>query len=173
MPVGDGSGKPAKPDNRPLAIFMMNAFAMCSVIVSIFFKQIQADNVSVVEFTFFRNAWNLGCCLIGCLICGVNPIREVIGFNPKFRWILFARAIVGQTCFCMFMICLALLPLSLEMIFFQTSPFWVSILGICINGERVMPLEWVAMFLSFGGVVVIATAKTPQDCVDGVCPETE
>ena len=49
-----------------------------------------------------------------------------------------------------------LAPLSLIMVFMQTSPFWVSILAYCLLSEPIYRLEIVAMLICFGAVVTIA-----------------
>jgi drug/metabolite transporter (DMT)-like permease len=150
----DDSGK--KPDNRVLAVIAMNGFAMCSVGMSIFFKGIQKEGVSVIEFTLFRNLNNLaGACLLSC-IYGINPCRD---FPKEYRYTMFARASLGQACFACFTFCLALLPLSLQMILFQTSPFWAGILGFFINSEPIMRFEYIAMVICFCGVLAITFSK--------------
>lgn len=53
----------------------------------------------------------------------------------------------------------SLLPLSLHMIIYQTSPFWTSILAFWLNGERIQMFEYFAMALCFLGVVAIALSK--------------
>lgn len=63
-------------DNRFLAIIAMNVFAFCSTACSVLFKTIQANGVSVIEFTFFRNAFNLTGAIILCFIFGVGPRKD-------------------------------------------------------------------------------------------------
>lgn len=66
---------------------------------------------------------------------------------------------MGQFCFMIFMTSVSLLPLSLHMIIYQTSPFWTSILAFLLNGERIQAFEYVAMVLCFCGVIAIALSK--------------
>jgi len=80
----------------------------------------------------------------------------------KYRKTLIARALIGQVGFILFTICLALLPLSLQMIMFQTNPFWASILAYFMNGESISRIEYIAMIVCFGSVLGIALSKPPS-----------
>jgi hypothetical protein len=81
-----------KKDNRVLAIIAMNGFALSSVGMSIFFKGIQKEGVSVIEFTLFRNLFNFfGACILNC-IWGIRPCRD---FPKEYRWTMLGRATLG------------------------------------------------------------------------------
>lgn len=139
-----------------LAILAMNVFAFGSVAVSVIFKGIQQDGVSVVEFTLFRNLFNFtAACILTCAY-RINPVTE---FPPNLKGLMLSRALLGQLCFASFQFCLLLLPLSLQMILFQTSPFWAGILGWFINGEKIMRLDYIGMIICFGGVLAITFSK--------------
>lgn len=69
------------------------------------------------------------------------------------------RAVVGQCCFGFYMVSLAMNPLIIQMVIFQTSPFWAGILGLLINKEPMMRIEYIAMVICFAGVIVIAFSK--------------
>jgi drug/metabolite transporter (DMT)-like permease len=43
----------------------------------------------------------------------------------------------------------------------QTSPFWVSIVGYIVNGEKLMAYEFVAIAANFAGVAAIILSR-PQ-----------
>jgi drug/metabolite transporter (DMT)-like permease len=55
-----------------------------------------------------------------------------------------------------------LIPLSLHIILWQTSPFWTVVLAYFINKEPIQKIEYLAMSLCFAGVVAIALSKTNQ-----------
>ena len=59
----------------------------------------------------------------------------------------------------MFNVCLSLIPLSLLVIIFQTSPFWISILGYFVNYEPIVGIEVIGMVVCFIGVVVITLSQ--------------
>lgn len=50
----------------------------------------------------------------------------------------------------------AMAPISLVMVFWQTSPFWTSIIAWAMLGEQIFVLELVAMVICFSAVVIIA-----------------
>ena len=61
---------------------------------------------------------------------------------------------------------LALIPLALHTILFQTSPFWTSILGFYLNKEKIQKFEYVAMALCLLGVALIAIYKQTTSISD-------
>jgi drug/metabolite transporter (DMT)-like permease len=55
---------------------------------------------------------------------------------------------------------LGLIPFSQNQMIMQTSPFWVSIVGYFINGEKLMAYEFVAIGISFAGVAGIIFSRS-------------
>lgn len=83
----------------------------------------------------------------------MNPLKD-------FPWsehgkTLVWRCILGQFVFVVFNFCLKLVPLTFQMIIFQTSTFWISILAYCFLSETMLPLEIISMIISFAAMVVI------------------
>lgn len=72
---------------------------------------------------------------------------------------MLARAVIGQGSFAFFMVSLSMNPLIIQMVIFQTSPFWAAILGYFINKEPIMRIEYIAMAICFAGVILIALSK--------------
>merc|ERR1719246_160415 len=66
--------------------------------------------------------------------------------------IVVVRSFFGVSCFVCATWALTLIPLSLQTILFNLNPFWVSILGYFINGEKVTSIEYICMSVSFLGV---------------------
>jgi drug/metabolite transporter (DMT)-like permease len=56
-------------------------------------------------------------------------------------------------------ICTKLIPYSLITILWQTNPFWVSILGLAINGEKINKVEYFGMAICFAGVICLTLSK--------------
>lgn len=148
--------KKEKRDNRVLAVIAMNIFAVCNVGQGVLFKKIQAQGVHIFEFTIIRNSFNLFGALVLSLIYSIRPVRD---FPKEYRGIMAVRATFGQITFILFMSCLALLPLAIQMVIFQTSPFWAAIIARIFLKEAMSNLEIVAMIISFGGVMTIAFAN--------------
>ena len=66
------------------------------------------------------------------------------------------RTLTGQANFVLLNIAAPLAPLALIMVFWQTAPFWVSVVAFFILRERIFPLEILGMVICFTGVIVIA-----------------
>ena len=49
------------------------------------------------------------------------------------------------------------------MIFFQTSPFWVTIVAYFFLKEPIIAIELISMFICFSAVIVIATQSKTDD----------
>ena len=120
------------------------------------FKKIGREGVSIIDFTLARNFFNF-CMILLCLkYWKLNPIKD---FPSKQKLFLVLRAIFGQTSFFLYQLTVLFIPLMLEMVILQTSPFWTSILALLINKERVERFEYVAMVIGFLGVVGITLSK--------------
>ena len=51
----------------------------------------------------------------------------------------------------------------LELVILQTSPFWISILALLINKEKVEKFEYAGMLIGFLGVVGITLSKPSSE----------
>ena len=134
----------------------MNIHTMCSMIVLVIFKSIRPYGLTVLDFGLARNVFNFTTSMILSRFLNISPVKD---FPSEKKWYLLARAFVGQTCFFGFNYVSLLIPLSLQNIILQTSPFWTSILGYFINNDTVSKMEIGAMILCFFGVVMIAVNK--------------
>ena len=137
------------------AIVCMNICAIASAAVGVMWKVLSAQKVEIFEFLLTRSVMNATIFAGMIRLNGMSPLKDT---NKQVNW-LYARAIAGQTSFCMFLLATSLLPLSLNMIIYQTSPFWTSILALWINGEPIYKFEYAAMALCFAGVIGIAMGR--------------
>ena len=71
------------------------------------------------------------------------------------RKLLLYRATLGWLITFLINACLTMIPFTLLVILFQTSPFWTSIMGYKFNGEPLYTVEIVGMVLCFIAVVFI------------------
>ncbi len=133
----------------------MNLQSLFAAFVAIIFKYVNKQGVSFIEFMLFRNVFNFFTNLGVLKLYNYNPLKDT---NGQLDWVIY-RGLTGQLCFFLFLISVSLLPLSLHMIIYQTSPFWTSILAYWLNGEKVQMVEYFAMALCFTGVVAIALSK--------------
>ena len=72
---------------------------------------------------------------------------------------LWIRSAAGTAGFTAFVFAVKLLPLGIHSIVFNTAPFVASLLGWLMLKEKPATLELFLMCISFGGVIIIGTAK--------------
>ena len=121
--------------------------------MSVIYKILAKSGFHIVEFTFFRCLSAFVVSIIWNLISGLNPIKHF----PKGKecHIIF-RSLMGHTSFTSFNLAVPFAPLSLIMILFNTSPFFMSIIAFCLLKEPIICVEIVGMFVCFGAVIAIA-----------------
>ena len=59
------------------------------------------------------------------------------------------------------------------MVFWQTSPFWISIIAFLFLKEPIVAIELVSMLICFGAVVVISLQQKDSDSSDGEASSVE
>ena len=94
----------------------------------------------------------------------INPLDRK-ELKDQFSWVI-SRVVSGQADFCLSYYSAIYIPISLLMIIVGTTPLWSSLLGLWINREKVMGYEYLAMFLSFCGLIAIALSHKPRDQSD-------
>ena len=62
-----------------------------------------------------------------------------------------------------FMYGVPLVPLVVLNVIINTAPFWASLIGWFFLNEVITTFEIIAMFLSFGGVILIALSKNETE----------
>lgn len=55
---------------------------------------------------------------------------------------------------------LNLVPLTYQIILFQTGTFWTSILAFCVFSEPIVRFEIIAMIICFAGMLTITLGST-------------
>ena len=80
-------------------------------------------------------------------------------FTKQDKLYLAGRCVLGAIAYGIYIFALKRLPLYLTGIIFNTSPFWVAILGYFINQETVSKTELVCILGCFIGIVVLMMAK--------------
>ena len=134
-------------------------------VMSVLYKILAKGGFHIVEFTFFRC---LSCFLVSTvwsLSQGLNPIKH---FPRDRKYTVILRSLMGHTSFTSFNLAVPFVPLSLVMIIFNTSPFWIAIIAFCLLGEPIIGLEIIGIILCFGAVVAIAlqTDEEPPNVGD-------
>ena len=140
-------------DNKLLAIVAMNIAAFSTTAMTATYRIVGRD-FHAAEFNLLRNMISLIAACIWCACSGYNPLKL---FPSDKKGILLTRCLSGQANFLLLNLAAPLAPLALIMVFWQTSPFWISIVAFCWLSEPIIPLELVSMVLCFSAVIVIAT----------------
>jgi len=137
-------------DNSKRAIVAINVFALTEAIFGMLWKfAIEAD-VSLGDFSFVRTA---------IMFLLTIPMLLIIGKGPRkdMPWKLFPlvilRSCMGISALVGVTVALTMMPLSLTTIIFNLAPFWASILALLIHKESISKLEYLAMLITFAGVV--------------------
>ena len=74
--------------------------------------------------------------------------------------LLAIRSVIGTIGFTCLTFGMAFIPLVVQNTIFNTAPFWTSLLGWVFLNEAMTSFEIVALILSFGGVILIATSSS-------------
>ena len=78
---------------------------------------------------------------------------------------MLGRCLSGQFNFVLLNMAVSLAPISLVMVLWQTSPFWISILSFLVLREPIVCLEIVSMIVCFAAVALIASQAEQDDDV--------
>ena len=134
----------------------MNLFCLANTGQCVLYKILDERHVaSLLEYTLFRNLMIMGISLILVMCQGRNPITAGLEMEGWEKKLLLFRAILGWLITFAINACLTMIPFTLLVILFQTSPFWTSIMGYKYNNEPLYKVEIIGMILCFIAVVAI------------------
>lgn len=143
-------------DGQTKAVIMMNLFCLANTGQCVLYKILDERHVaSLLEYTLFRNLMIMGLSLILLMCQGRNPISAGMEMESWERRLLLFRAILGWLITFAINACLTMIPFTLLVILFQTSPFWTSIMGYKYNNEPLYKIEIFGMILCFICVIAI------------------
>ncbi len=118
-------------------------FAMMAVLVK------AVPNVSSYQTTFFRFAIGLG--ILGILsLFGIINLR----FNDKKN--LFWRGIVGGIAVYLFYLAIIKLGVGKGSVYVYSYPIFATLFSMLILKEKVEPIKFVVIFISFAGLVLLS-----------------
>ena len=146
--------------NRLQAILFINLMTFGATFTNISFKIANANGVTAIDYQIFRGAFI--CLFIIPFLCayGKHPVRDV----PDGRFpIVVARSLFATLNFIFYMWAMTLLPMYLAVILNNLSPFWASILGTLVNGDKFYAIEFVAIAICFSCVVGITFTQPAGD----------
>lgn len=115
------------------------------------FAKLLLDNHNVVEIAFYRNALAV---IPMLLYIAVRKSWHL--FEVKNKPVMTARVIGGLLTLIITYAALDFLPLADATVIFMSSTLFVPVLAFLILGERIGPWRWLAVFVGFSGVILVA-----------------
>ncbi|MRI82853.1 MAG: EamA family transporter [Nitratiruptor sp.] len=124
------------------------------------FAKLLSQRLPSVEIVFFRNLFGL--VLVGLSLYHAPPLQR--GGRP---WLLLFRGLMGFLALLLFFYTIAHIPLAEAMTYSKTSPIWTAIFATLFLKELLTPIQWLAIALGFGGMVLVTDPfTTPFDRYD-------
>jgi len=154
--------------SRSRAIIFINLMTFGATFTNIAFKLANANGVSAVDYQIFRGFFICLFVIPFLLAFKKHPVKDV----PEGRYpLVFLRGFLGTINFIFYMWAMTLLPMYLAVILNNLSPFWASVLGTAVNGDRFYMLEFLAMAICFACVIGITLVK-PSDSEEALTGKT-
>jgi len=135
-------------------------YCLAYIGLSVIFKYLLTQGVRVGEFTLFRNIANF---IFVCFLAKFQNTPLVTAFPHDKKYTLLLRSIFGTAGFALYIYNLALIPMWLLLIIFQTNPFWSSVLAHFFTKDKVTVYEIIGMFICFAGVIMITVSGIVDD----------
>ena len=120
--------------------------------------------VVIYEFVFFRSFFNV---LASAAIVKYEKKNFFADIPKELRSTLLTRSLIGTFSFIIFSMAVKYLPLGIFFIIFNSSPFLTAVLSYFWTGDRILPLEGVAMLGAFSGIICLGLAR-PSEEEDGI-----
>ena len=153
--------EPPKED-APLSkiLLIVNLMQIVFTGLQVFTKDlIMYRNVTNLEMVFFRSLFNL---IASTIVIKHAKVSFFADIKRELRSALFLRCAVGTLSFLTFSLAVKYIPIGIFFIILNSSPFVVAILAYFWTGDRILPLEVVALFGAFGGIICLALAKPSE-----------
>lgn len=123
--------------------------AVLFTIMGAFVKTL-TPNLPPIEVVFARNLFGLLWIIVALLI---HPPKEKQGGKP---FILFLRGFAGGSAMLAYFYNIATMPLGTAYTFSYTSPIFLAFLSMIFIHTQVSFRIWIAIFMGFGGVLLIS-----------------
>ena len=112
-----------------------------------------------MDFIVVRSFCSIIYATIVCCILGVSFYGPELSENKYSRTLLIIRTILGVCAFGFQVFSLGRVPIAINMIMFNTAPFWAALLQRIFTNESLNNVQISLMVASFCGVLVIAFSK--------------
>ena len=166
---------PEKKDNRLLAIISINLSALGCCGIGATYKMAALNDVTIGDFQVFRAALMFLVMSPITYGTGHQPCRDLQArgvdgkpaTNGQRALTMCLRSLFGVGNFTLYIWVMKMIPLALATILFNLAPFWTSLLGYFINGEKIFVFEYIAMGVCLILVVCLTLVKdAPSDVIE-------
>ncbi len=113
------------------------------------FAKLASEHMSSLEVVFFRN-------LFGVLMIGYAIHKNPMTHSGGKPFLLLFRGLMGFTALLAYFYNIANIPLGDAVTYSKTAPIFTAIFAFIFLKERLSSLAWLAIFIGFGGIVLIA-----------------
>lgn len=104
--------------------------------------------IPIFEHIFFRS-------IIGWILCIIILKKDKVSILGKNNKMLIFRGLVGSMSMFSFFYLLSRIPFGTAVAFKYLSPVFTSILAVLILNEKLKPLQWFYLMLSFSGILLL------------------
>ncbi|WP_172199843.1 DMT family transporter [Campylobacter sp. RM16188] len=132
---------------RHLGTYYMIIACMLFAITGALAKVISADMPSI-EVVFFRN-------LIGLVMIVYSLYKKPAHQKGGHPYLLIFRGVIGTLALFAFFYNIAHINLGAAFTFSKTSPIFTALLAAMLMGEKLSSRGWMAIFIGFGGILLI------------------
>lgn len=112
-------------------------------------------SVDALELSWFRTVINL------CVTFFVMKVWfkvQLNGLPTYFYRLMLVKSVIGSVGFLAMTVSMQYLPISLFYIIISLSPFLISVLSYLFLGETLHRREFVGLFVSFSGILILMSA---------------
>ena len=116
--------------------------------------------MSVIDYQFLRNLTLFILSALSVFFEKRNPFKE---FPSRDKWTVATRIFTGQAAFFIYYCALSMTPLTIITVVTKLDAFFVFMLAYIINGERIVLLEIMGMFICFGTIFAISKSESEKN----------
>jgi len=134
-------------DNLRQGIIYMLIASFCFATTGAATK-VLGDSLNSVELVFFRN-------VIGVVFILASVFQRPINQKGGRPFLLVFRGVIGTLALYTFFYSITKIGLAEAITYQQTYPIFIAVLSFLFLGERLLPKEWFAILIGFGGIFLI------------------